>query len=90
MTPLVDQRLLAFEDVFPGKIPVCPRTGRRFISRGELAIVRVAGRVFIPEIELEAFLQRNFIPAREPARKSAPVNVEEILNRHAPRKRRAG
>lgn len=89
MTALADQRLFPFEKVFPGKIPLCPRSGRRLIARGELGIVRVSGRVFVPEVELERFLSERFTPARDPEQKLAPVSIEAVLDKHAPRKRGA-
>jgi hypothetical protein len=60
--------------------------GRSLIARGELGIVRIAGRVFIPEAELERFLRERFSPPRD-IRQNGPQTVEDILDRVAPRRR---
>ena len=83
---LAEGRLLPFTDVFPGRVPVCARTGRSIIARGELGVVRIGGRVFIPESELETFLRERFTPARD-LRQTGPQSVEDILDRVAPRRR---
>ena len=80
---LAEGRLLPFANVFPGRVPVCARTGRSIIARGELGVVRIGGRVFVPEAELERFLRERF----DPARKLGPQSVEDILDRVAPRRR---
>ena len=89
MTPLAKQRLFAFDEIFPAKIPVCARKGRAIIAAGELGIVRIGVRVFVPESELERFLSERFTPARE-SRKVEPPSIELILDSVAPRKRKPG
>jgi hypothetical protein len=83
MTPLAEQRLFPFADVFPGKIPVSPRTARRLVARGEIGVIRISGGVYIPEMEIERFLLARFTPART----ADPQTVLQVLDRVLPKKR---
>jgi hypothetical protein len=77
--PLAEQRLYEFSEVFPGKIPLCPRSGRALVARGELGVVRILGRVFVPEQELERFLRERFTPAKVPIQPMKVVTSDQII-----------
>jgi len=77
--PLAGQNLFPFDAVFPGKIPLCPRSGRSLIARGELGIVRILNRVFVPEQELERFLRERFTPARVQVAPVKGITASEII-----------
>jgi len=81
VNPLASQRLLEFSEVFPGRIPLCARSGRALIARGELGVCRVLGRVFIPEHELERFLSERFTPAKVAIMPNKEITATEIISR---------
>ncbi len=84
--PLADQRLLELSAVIE-QTRLSARSWRRIISRGEIGVVRIGGSVRIPASALELFLSERFTPARNLRRSVGPQEVEEILDRLAPRRR---
>jgi len=81
MTSLAEQRLLEFCEVFGKgkKIPVCERTGRSFVARGEIAVIRIAGRIFVPEESLEKFLRERFTPAKVQDPPAKGITASEFI-----------
>jgi excisionase family DNA binding protein len=66
---------------------VSARTWRRLISAGKIGVLRIEGSVRIPEAELERFLAERFVPARPLRRPLAPASIEQLIEKHAPRRR---
>jgi len=79
MIPLAAQKLIPFDEIFPARIPLCPRSGRLLISRGELGTCRILGRIFVPEQALEDFLRARFVPAKVQAPPVKRITASEII-----------
>ncbi len=79
--PLSEQRLLDLATIVE-RSGRSARSWRRWIAAGMVGVVRIGGGVAVPEDEYEAFLQRNFKPA-----KISPDLVERILDHTFPRRR---
>ena len=78
-----ETRIIEFSETFgKGKrIPVCTRKGRSLIASGQIGIVRIDGRVFVPEPEIERFLRERYIPPRVLIHPAKSITASEIIAR---------
>jgi hypothetical protein len=76
--PLCEQRLFDMKAVV-ARTQVSARTWRRIIAAGWIGVLRIEGSVRIPEVELEQYLARQFVPAVK-VRGIDPETVESLVN----------
>lgn len=43
------------------------KTLRAWVAEGKLGILRIKGRIFVPESEIQRILDESFVPARDAA-----------------------
>lgn len=78
--------------VVADRLGLSERTVRRLIASGRIGVLRIMGTVRIPEVELERFLQEQFIPPSVNPRKNVPQAAARIVAavRWAGRNRKGG
>jgi hypothetical protein len=83
--PLSEQRLFDLSDIVK-RTKISARSWRRIIRAGGIGVLRIEGSVRIPEAELERFLTERFVPHKL-RRPLASAEIEQVLDRVAPRRR---